>query len=259
MDLGAIFSRARKATLDNSPLILTAIGVTGSITTAVLAYRAGMKAQAILDSHHHELFDPNYPMDRLLPKKQLYKKYAELTWKTLVPPIGSGIATVTCIVMANRISVRRSAALASAYMVMQEGFAEYKTKVVDRLGEEKERAIRDEIAQDRVVKNPPSVIIASNVGALCLDAYSGRYFNCDMETIRAAVNTTNFQILSEGTASLTDFWDLLGLARTSESDELGWNTDTQVEVEYSAALHGGKPVLVIGFRKAPISKYYQRY
>ena len=245
MDLSKIIPQVKKAASNNSPMILTAIGVTGAVTTAILAGQAGFKAAHVLESER---------VDQMEAKEIVQK-----TWRLFVPAAGTGLVTIVCIVMANDISKRRSAALASAYTISQEAFREYRDKVTDKLGEKKEQAVRDDIAQDRVMRNPPSIIIASNANSLCLDSYSGRYFDCDLETIRAAVNSINFQILTEGTASLTDFWDLLGLAKTSESDELGWNTDAQVEVDYSAALMDGKPVLRIEFRRGPISKYYARY
>jgi len=48
MDIGAIVSRARKAAADNTPTILTAIGVTGTIATAILASKASFKAAEVL-------------------------------------------------------------------------------------------------------------------------------------------------------------------------------------------------------------------
>jgi hypothetical protein len=251
MDFGVIVRQARKVTADNAPTILTAIGVTGAVTTAILAGKASFKAQRILDEHHHAFLDP------ALTKSDIFKGEVKLTWKLFVPAIGTGAITVVSIVAANHISVRRAAALASAYTISQEAFREYKDKVYEKLGENKEKKITDDIAQDRVNRLPPSVIIASNAKSLCLDTYSGRYFDCDMETIRSAVNDVNFRIINENYASLTDFWDMIGLSRTTDSDEIGWNTDMKLELVYSAALtEDGKPVLTIEFRTVPIRGYY---
>lgn len=244
MDLGYILAQTRKKAVDNSPSILTAVGVTGAITTAVLAYRAGIKAARILAEES----------PYLEPKEKI-----QFTWKTLIPPIGSGIATVTCIVMANRISTKRSAALASAYAITQQAYHEYKTKVIDKVGAPKEKKISDEIAQDRVDRDPPSVYIASNMTSLWKDLYTGRYFDCDMETIRSAVNDINEEIFHGGYPSLTDFWEKIGLGRTSDSDEFGWNTDNKLEVYYAAAVHDGRPVGTIEFRTIPVRNNYKLY
>ena len=243
MDFGVIISRARKVTADNAPTILTAVGVTGAVTTAILAGQASFKASRILGEE---------------PPHLETKEKIEKTWKLYVPAVGTGIITVTSIVAANHISVRRAAALASAYSISEKAFREYKDKVLEKFGEKKEQAVRDDIAKDRVASNPPSsIFVVSDGKILCLDMHSGRYFSSDMEAIRKAENDTNFQIIREDSASLTDFWDRIGLTKTSESDEIGWNTDTGIEVLYSSILtEDGKPCLTIEFRTTPIRGYY---
>lgn len=244
MDFGAIVDRGRKVAADNSPTILTAIGVTGAITTAVLAGKAGFKAAQVLGEES--------------PYTEPKEKF-ELTWKLFIPAIGTGTVTVICIVLANRVSSKRSAAMASAYAVSQEAFREYKTKVIDKLGEPKERKIADEVSQDRVNKITPPAYIVSNANSLWMDLFSGRYFDCDMETIRAAVNDINEDIIHGNFPSLTEFWEKIGLAKTTESDELGWNTDNLLYVNYAAAMHDGRPVGTIEFRTIPVRGHYKMF
>jgi len=253
MDLGAIIDRARKAAAENAPTILTALGVTGTITTVVLASRASFKAQEILTREHHHLLDPD------MSKTEIRKKEFGFVWKEYIPAATTGVVTVACIVMANRVTTRRAAALASAYTVSQEAFREYKEKVVQKMGETKEQKLRDEIAQDRVKANPPGPWLILDDDVLCLDTHSGRYFESTREEIRTAVNDINYKLLNEDHASLSDFWELIGLAKTADSDEIGWNVDSKFEVQYGSALtEDGKPVLTIEFRTTPIRRYYRR-
>lgn len=240
MDIGAIVRHVRKAASDNSPAILTAIGVAGATTTAILAGKASFKAARILgeESPHLE-----------------FKEKVGKTWQLYIPTVGTGVITITCIVVSNRISTHRAEALASAYIISQEGFKKYKEKVLDKLGEKKEQEVRDDIAQDKVDKNPPGAWILTGTDVLCLDLHSGRYFDSDMEKIRKAENDINFQILHDDYASLTDFWERIGLPRTTESDEIGWNTDSRLQVRYSSALVDGKPCLTIEFTTTPVRNY----
>jgi hypothetical protein len=253
MNLGAIVSRARKMTADNTPLILTAIGVSGTVATVLLASKASFKAAEVLNEREKN----RWPDDEDLE----FKEKLEKTWKLYVPAVVTGTATIACIVSANHISTRRAAALASAYSISQEALREYKGKVLEKLGEKKEQGIRDEIAQDRVNRlPPPPVMIVSNGNVLCLDMHSGRYFDCDMETIRKAENDINYRILHDNYASLSDFWERVGLSKTTESDEIGWNTDKGLEVQYSSVpTDEGKPCLTIEFRTVPIRGYYNQY
>lgn len=255
MNIGAIVRRAQKAAADNTPTILTAIGVTGTIATAVLVGKASFKAADILD-----LAERQNEIEPDLNELEFQNK-VRLTWKLYIPAATTGAVTIACIVTANRVSSRRAAALATAYSISQEAFREYKDKVFEKLGEKKEQAVRDEIAQDRVNDVPEATFVMLGEGSVpCLDMHSGRIFDCDVETIRQAVNDINFKLLNEDYATLTDFWEMVGLEATSESGEIGWNVDRQLEVQFGSALiKGNKPVLTIEFRTIPTRRYYPRY
>ena len=260
MDFAAIFSRARKATTDNSPLILTAIGVAGTITTALLSSRATFKAAEFL----HELdleHDPHFSGYHRESNRLDTRAKAKATWKFYIPPIGSGIATVTCIVMANRISVRRSAALASAYMIVQETLAEYKDKVVARLGVDEEKEMRNEIAEERLKKiPPPRTLIVSGKDCIVHDLYSGLWFTSSYDKIQQAAVDINFQIINEGYATVGDFWRHLGVSYAAMNDEIGWNSDRKLELDISGAVsEDGMPVLTVDFRTVPVRGYNGSY
>lgn len=257
MDIGAIVSRARKAAADNTPTILTAIGVTGTIATAVFAAKASFKAAEVLrEAEEKPLFDPEIGEDKgPLTGKEIF----DLTWKLYVPAVTTGAVTVACIITANRVSNRRAAALATAYSISQEAFREYKDKVFEKIGEKKEQAIRDEITQDRVNANPPGTIVLVGDEVVCHDRYSGRYFKSNYAEIRDAVSDINWQLVNDNYASLTDFWDKIGLPSTSDSDEVGWNMEGgKFDVQFSGAMsEDGKPVLAIEFRTMPVRSYYK--
>lgn len=274
MDLSALFKRAGKVAADNSPAILTAIGVTGTLTTAYLAAKAGFKSVEALeyakflkrnsgDSEDDEQKSSNRcgmtPEEKADPLTNQEK--VEAVWQLYIPAAASAALTVAAIITAVRVENRRTAALASAYSVVEKGFEEYRAKVADKIGKTKEQTVRDEIAQDRVNNTPvtKTTIVVTKDGAVdCFDAWSGRYFASDMETIRKAVNDINWQILHDSHASLTDFWDKVGLVATSESDELGWNSDREFVVDYSTVLNEkDRPCIVISFRYPPLPLFYR--
>lgn len=255
MNIGAIVKRAQKATSDNAPAILTALGVTGLVTTAVLTGRASFKAAEIMAVRHHELVDSEFEP---LPFVEKMKVVGPELYKHYIPAVGTGALSIACIIASNRVSGRRAAALASAYSISQEGFAEYKKYVHKHLGDKKTEDLNKTIAQERVKNNPPAEIYVVNEGeVLVMDTHSGRYFKSTMETLKKAQNDTNYQIISSDYASLTDFWDRVGLAKTAESDEIGWNTDAKLEVEYGSAItEDGKPCITIGFQTIPVRGYW---
>lgn len=183
-----------------------------------------------------------------------------LTWKLYIPPVICGTATIACIVCANQIGTRRTVAMAAAYTISENAFTEYKEKIVDKLGEGKERAVRDEIAQDQVTRTPypNNQVIISGQESLCLDTFSGRYFTSSMEAIRKAQNDVNETMLSDHSASLGDFYEKVGIPPNDQSEELGWTLDNMLHINFSTTLTDtGQPCLAITFRTEPIRNHWK--
>lgn len=241
---------SEKFIADNSPTILTTIGVAGTVSTAILTGKASLIAARHLDS-----CDINEDGSELTVKQKTQE-----IWKLYIPAVCVGTIAVTSIILANRIGSRRAAAIATAYTISEKAFSDYKSKVMEVVGDKTEQAIRDNLAQDEVAQNPPSnqVLMLGSGDVLCYETLTGRYFQSTMETLKQAENSINYQILNDGYASLTDFYNLLGLARTNLSEELGWNLDKLLELRFSSVLsENNQPCLSIEFSTAPIRNYYK--
>lgn len=253
MTLGNLVRRLERVVVDNSPVILTAIGVTGALTTAYLSGKASFKAAELIlnESYWAETEPETHPFEA--------KDKVRLVWRLYIPAATTGLLTVACIIMANRIGGRRAAALAVAYSLSERAFDEYKLKVIERIGSKKEQTIRDEIAQERVDRDPVSnkaVIVTGSGSVLCYESYTGRYFLCDMETLRKAENDVNHQVLHDSYASLSDLYDCIGLPHTANSEEVGWNSDRLLDISYSAVMsEDGKPCISVDFTVAPVRHY----
>ena len=248
----------------HSAAILTGIGVVGVATTAVLTGRASIKAyELIMDEENSRIFEANKDKkagDTAAAVESLTsKETARLVWKEFVPPILAGSGTIFAIIMANRLASKEVAAMAAAYTLSDRAFQEYKEKVTQKFGENKEQAVRDEVAQERVNKNPPGsheVILAGTGDVLCMDLYSGRYFQSSMEKIRQAENKINFEIINHSYSSLSSFYDELGLPATEMSDMLGWNLENRIEIKFSTAMTTDqRPCLTISFHIPPAPDY----
>jgi hypothetical protein len=243
-----------KLIVDNSPLILTAFGVTGVVATAYLTGKSALKADAILREYDSDLtMEPRSKKDTF-----------ELIWKVYMPPVLVGVLTCGSIVMANRIGTRRAAAMAGALAVTERAYDEYKSKVVETIGKNKEDKIRTEIQQERINRGEQptaeNVIVTGKGDVLCKDAWSGRYFKSSMEDIKKAQNDTNHERLNYGYVSLTDFYGRLGLESTKDSDNVGWNSDSALEVMFTSAISDKQePVLVMDFTVAPIRNFYKSH
>jgi hypothetical protein len=254
MTLTKRIKQFEKIVQDNSPTILTGVAVAGTVTTAILSGRASFKAADLIWEAENDPATPKLPLD--------LKAKFKLVGTLYIPAAGVCTLTIGSIIMANRIGNRRAAALAAAYALSEKAMTEYKDKVIDRIGETKEQAIRDEIAQDQVAQTPGSnsVVLIGNGDILCFDAYSGRYFQSRVETIKKAENELNHQILNDMYASLTDWYTLLGLPRIEVSDEVGWNVDKLLEIKLTSVLsEDDRPCLSVNFNVTPVRGYYKMH
>lgn len=256
--LSNLLYRGEKWATDNSPTILTTLGVVGVVSTAVLASKASIRAyQVVLNEEHLESEDSG--VDKTWERGEKF----ELVWKLYIPAVTTGVFTCACIIGANRIGNRRAAAMASAFALSERAFDEYREQVVKQIGKVKEKKVREAVAEERIKRNPPKEQeIVRTAGGDCLyqDAYSSRYFWSDAQSIQRAVNEINNEMLNQGYASLSDFYDKLGLSHTRESDNLGWNASNGhlLEVDYIWTCDDKmRPVGVLDFSVDPIRNFFR--
>jgi hypothetical protein len=235
----------------NSPTILTGFAVAGLVATTVMAVKATPKALELIETE-------KYITKELLSAQEIVK----LTWKCYVPAAVTGLLTVGAIVMANKINLRRNAALASVYALSEAAMKEYQAKVVETLGKPKEKKIKDEIARDRITQNPVSdneVLITNRGETLCYDSLSGRYFKSDIENIRQVLNKLSRDLMSEMFIDLNGVYNELGLKGTKMGEMIGWHIDDGlIEPDFSSQLtENGTPCLVLDFVTEP--RYNHNY
>lgn len=252
-NLATITKDVRKFASKRSPEILTGIGIAGMITTTILAVRATPKALELIEEQKEE-----ESVDELSSFEVV-----KVAWKPYIPAMVTCVVSTACLIGASSVNTKRNAALATAYKLSETALSEYREKVVETIGEKKERIVRDKVAEERVKKNPVSkneVIVTGNGKTLCFDPISGRYFMCSIETIKKAENTLNKQMLHDisGYVSLNEFYDELGLDHTSVGDDLGWNTDQLIDINFSSQLNdNGEPSVVLDYLVAPKYDYYK--
>lgn len=238
----------------NSPSILTGLGVAGVFATAVMAVKATPKALILLDE---EKYNREKEYDTLGESEPISAKDAiALTWKCYLPATIMGAVTIACIIGANKINLRRNAVLASLYSLSESALKEYQAKVVETIGKNKERKIKDDMAHDKILNNPANdreIIITGNGDTLCYDAMSGRYFKSDIEEIRRALNKLSRDMMTEMNITLNEVYNELGLKSTKLGEMVGWNIDDGlIDPEFSSQLtENGVPCLVLDFSESP--------
>lgn len=250
MTAKTILKAAEKFVTNNSPGILTGLGVTGSVTAVCLTGRAAYLVGMDASTQYHEALVEGEPLpEHLLEPKHIVKTY----WKSFIPGASVAAVTVAAIIMANQIGARRAAAITAAFKLSEQLSEEYKERVVKTLGLKKEEEMRAAAIAEKVEANPPSsMIVVAGSDVLMLDEMSGRYFTGQVENVRKAVNQINFDVNNNFHASLTEFYNMIGLEPTQFSDELGWNTDELLDVQFTPAIYKDKPIIALNYNKNAI-------
>ena len=234
----------------HSPEILTGLGIAGMITTTVLAVKATPKALELMKDKKEEL---DYEEDEKLPVIETVKA----TWKCYVPAAVTGVTSVACLIGASSVNLRRNAALTAAYNLSATALAEYKEKVVETIGEKKERTIRDKVAEERISKNPvnqSAIVVTGKGNTRCFDTITKRRFTSDIEAMNRIVNELNKRMINgDDYISLNEFYYEIGLDSCLVGDELGWNVqDNLIELDFSAQLDtDGVPCIVVDYVYPP--------
>lgn len=243
MNLSILTKNAVKTLKSNSPEILTALSISGVFATSYLTAKATFKAsnkiseiESIAGTHGD--------------KKERIKERTRLVWKCYIPAGISGALTVTAIIASSKANSKRTTAAVTAYSLTERAFSEYKEKVVEQIGQGKEQKLRDELAQERVLKNPSSkeVLVVGAGQVLCYEQFTGRYFRSDMEKLRKVQNDINVKIVSDPYVTLDEFYERIGLPYTSVSNKMGWDSNKLLEVQFSTVLsENGEPCLAFEY------------
>ena len=237
-----------------SPGILTGIGIAGMIGATFMAVKATPKALYLIETKKEEA-----EVEELASVETI-----KTCWKCYIPAALTTVVSAACLIGASTVSAKRNAALATAYSISEAALREYQEKVVEVVGEKKEKAVRDAVAKDQIDRDPVTksevVIIDSNSNTLCYEPLSGRYFKSTIDKIKKAEIKLDRQMIQEMYVSLNDFYWEIGLDETDLGDKMGWNLSKgYMDLSFSSQLaDDGTPCAVIVYGIPPVYDY-QRY
>lgn len=227
-DVSKFFKGAKVSMEKNAPAILIGLAILSGGTAIVLAVKDTPKALKRIEDKKQET-----GVDKLTPLETV-----KVTWPCYVPTALAFTFAAGCAVGSQSIHAKRHAALATAYKISETALVEYRDKVVETIGEKKEQAVRDKVAQEQINKTPfiPSDVIHTGKGSsLFLDPLSNRYFVSDKQILHAAENKLNKTMMQSicGSTSLNDFYVEIGLEPVDDAVgyNLGWNSDYQIDLD----------------------------
>lgn len=241
-----------------SPEILVVAGVVGTVASAVMACKATLKVNDILeeskkqiDTIHECAADTSLvESGRYSPedaKKDLAVVYAQTGFKFVKlygPSVILGALSITSILASNNILRKRNVALGAAYAALDKGFKDYRSRVVERFGEEVDRQLKynlktekieekvtdPETGKEKKVKKTIEISDGQFVSpyARFFDE-SSRYFEKNPELnlmfLRAEQNYANDRLRARGYVFLNEIYERLGIPTTKAGQVVGWIYD----------------------------------
>lgn len=231
----------------HSPTILFAGGVVGVVATTVTACKATLKVEDVLKEHevkksqakavfesveHQKYTEKDYKQDMLVLHVQTVVKLTKL----YAPSILLGAASIAMLTGSHNILNKRNAALTAAYTTVEKSFREYRERVVDEYGEDKDRELyfgvksETELTED---KNGPKKKQVKKAGGPSMYA---QWFDSQNENyspqaeynvlfLRGQQNYANQRLQAKGHLFLNEVLDDLGIKRVPEGQIVGWVLD----------------------------------
>lgn len=205
----------------NSPTIVSCIGAFGVVATTVAAIKATPKALSLIEDEKARI---NKQLEQGRWQTRVNKlttaEIIKATWKCYIPTAVIGLSTMVCIFGANTLNKRQQEALASAYILLDNTYKEYKNKVTSLLGEDTNAHIQKSIVEDKYEKTDISI---DEEKQLFYEYNYGEFFERTKMEVLNAEYRFNKMFASNGYATLNDFYKLLGLPLTQEGDFIGWS------------------------------------
>ena len=241
----------------HSPEILMVAGVVGTVASTVLACKATLKVNEVLeekkntiDAIHTCLENETIEYTEEDSKKDLTILYAQTGIKLVklyAPAVILGALSITSIVAGHKILKKRNLALAAAYAVVDKGFKDYRKRVVERFGEELDKELRynlkakeiEEVVKDKdgnekVEKKVVNVVDSENPlngvseYAKFFDEVSTNWSKdpeYNLMFLRRQQDWANEKLKATGYLFLNEVYDMLGIPRTQAGQVVGWIYD----------------------------------
>lgn len=247
-----MYNNTKNGVQKHGPEILAGVGVVGVVASTVMACKATMKLNDILEEsketrdkikevESNPRYEAEYSHEDA--KKDLTINYTQTAMKIAklyAPAVILGSASLGCLLASNDILRKRNAALSAAYMTVDKSFKEYRQRVVDRFGEEVEKEIRynikaEEVTSTVVTEDGSETTVTETVKTMDPNLYSdyakffdeaSPYWQKDPEYnlmfLKSQQQYANDLLKARGRLFLNEVYEMLGIDKTKAGQIVGW-------------------------------------
>lgn len=235
----------------HSPEILLGLGIAGFVGSLVAASKASIKAKKIIDDCNADLEKVNEAFDKIdkseysekdynNDKRIIYTKTTINVAKTYAPTILLATISIGSLLGSYGIIKKRHLAVIAAYNGLQDAFLDYRKRVIEEHGEEKDRmyklGIKEEIKAETITgKNGKEKTVESSELVIDPNHHSqyARFFDSssvqwnripeyNLMFLKTTQNYANDLLRSRGHIFLNEVYDMLGIPRSQAGQIVGW-------------------------------------
>ena len=239
-----------------SPEILLFLGITGVITSTVMACKRTLKVNDILKEKKNNIELVNKHLNdeerKDYTEKDSKKDLVSINVQTGIkivklysPAVLLGTASILSILQGHNILKKRNIAIAAAYATIDNSFKKYRSNVVERFGKNIDNELRynikakeieeettDEKGKKKIEKKEITVIENNQISdyARFFDECSTNWekdAEYNLMFLRRQQEYANELLKSRGHLFLNEVYDMLGIQRSKAGQVVGWIYDTK--------------------------------
>ena len=235
-----------------SPEILMTLGVVGVVGSTVLACKATLKVDDILEESSEaaekikrvneespeKYSDAAAKKDLLVLKTQTAVEFVKLYG----PSVTLGVASIACMLSAHGIMRKRNLALIGAFKAVSQSFSDYRKRVVEEYGPDQDRMFKNGITKieqtimkytdDNGVEHESETKTIEVLDPNNISQYARFFDECSTQWsktpeynlmyVKAQQNYANDLLKSRGHVFLNEVYDMLGVPRSQAGAVTGW-------------------------------------
>lgn len=241
-----------------SPQILLLVGVVGAVGATVLACKATLKLEDVLDIHTEKVEMVKSAYEQIKSREDIPdEEYTEKDYKrdlavvytqTSVDmvklygvPAALGIASIACIIGGQNILQKRNVALVAAYKAVEESFGAYRGRVIEEFGEQKDYIFKHGLKEEVVTENEKAedgktkkvkktrLDIGDTNGLSCYarmfdetNTNWSKSSDYNLMFLKSQQNMFNDLLQARGHVFLNEVYDALGIPRSKPGAVVGW-------------------------------------
>lgn len=240
----------------HSPEILIVAGVVGTVASVVMACKATLKVNEVIDEaketvekihegvEQHKKTADGQEYTQEMANQDLLVTYVQTGWKFVKlygPAVALGAVSMGCMIGSNQILRKRNVALAAAFTAVDNSFKEYRGRVVERFGKNLDYELLHNIQAKEVeevvgvdeegneVVEKKTVHVANpttpSIYSVFFDAGNvGWTKNAELNKVFLIQQqeAANYRLRKQGVLTLNEVYDMIGAPRTAAGQIAGW-------------------------------------